>query len=258
MQEAIDRLRAASRVAVLTGAGISAESGIPTFRGEGGLWRNYRAEDLATPEAFARDPKLVWEWYDWRRGVCAKAHPNDGHRVIAEMERHYGDFLLITQNVDALHPRAGSRKLVEIHGNVFRARCTVCPEHFDLGDGPLPQLPVLCPACGKLARPHIVWFGETYDRRVLHQATTFLSQAEVVLVVGTSGAVTTPVSLALLAIDNGAYAIEINPNESQMTRFANAFIQQNAGVALPELWRQVRGDEGCSRKAAERSTQSAI
>ncbi|PIW15915.1 MAG: NAD-dependent protein deacylase [Armatimonadetes bacterium CG17_big_fil_post_rev_8_21_14_2_50_66_6] len=244
MQEAISKLRAASRVAVLTGAGISAESGIPTFRGEGGLWRNYRAEDLATPEAFARDPALVWEWYDWRRGLCAQAEPNDGHRVIAEMERHYDDFLLITQNVDDLHPRAGSTKLVEIHGNIFRARCTVCLEHFGLSDGPLREVPVLCPACGKLARPHIVWFGETYESGVLNRATTFLARTDVVLVVGTSGAVTTPVSLALQAIGRGAYAIEINPNESQVTRFAHTFLQQNAGVALPALWQQVREQRG--------------
>ena len=239
MTDAIQKLKEASTVAVITGAGISAESGVPTFRGEGGLWRNYRAEDLATPEAFARDPKLVWEWYDWRRCICAEAEPNDGHRVIAEMERHFGDFLLITQNVDNLHPRAGSTKLLELHGNVFRARCTVCPEHFGLPDGDLPEVPVPCPACGKLARPHIVWFGETYDMAVINQAATFLSRSEVVLVVGTSGAVATPVSLALHAVESGAYAIDVNPNESQMTRFADTFIQEGAGTALPELWRQV-------------------
>lgn len=224
---------------VITGAGISAESGIPTFRGDGGLWRSYRAEELATPEAFARDPKLVWEWYDWRRGLCGKAEPNEGHRVIAEMEQHYDDFLLITQNVDNLHPRAGSTKLIELHGNVFRARCTVCPEHFDLPDGDLLEIPVPCPACGELARPHIVWFGETYDTSIINQATAFLSRTEVVFVVGTSGAVTTPVSMALHAIQSGAYAIEVNPNRSQMTQFAEAFIQESAGTALPELWRRV-------------------
>ena len=240
MTTAVDKLKAARSVAVITGAGVSAESGIPTFRGKDGLWRHHRPEELATPQAFARDPRLVWEWYNWRRQICAQAEPNAAHRVIAAMERHYPAFLLITQNVDNLHRRAGSKRLLEIHGNVFRARCTVCPHRFTLGTEEPAQAPVVCPACGKLARPDILWFGETYDSHLLTQALTFLSQTDVVLVVGTSGAVSTPVSLALEAIDAGAFAVEVNPNRSSMTPFAHVFIQQPAGVALPELWQQVQ------------------
>src|SRR5258706_1333916 len=159
----MDRIRRwleyASSIAVLTGAGISAESGIPTFRGPVGLWRQYRAEDLATPQAFARDPKLVWEWYDWRRGLIAQAHPNAGHAALAEIERRAKRFTLITQNVDGLHDRAGSRQVLKIHGDIWTLRCPACGrERHD----PLPSIPDLPPRCecGALERPGVVWFGE--------------------------------------------------------------------------------------------------
>ncbi len=146
-------------MAVLTGAGISAESGIPTFRGAGGLWRKYRSENLATPEAFARDPELIWEWYDWRRSVIATAEPNAGHRALAELERRATHFTLVTQNVDGLHDRAGSRRLLKVHGDIWSLRCTACKREWQDLRPSLPELPPLC-ACGKMGRPGVVWFGE--------------------------------------------------------------------------------------------------
>ena len=160
-QRAAEILRGAQRIAVLTGAGISAESGVPTFRGEDGLWRQFRAEDLATPEAFARDPRTVWEWYDWRRGIISKVKPNPGHTVLARWEKKLPEFKLITQNVDGLHARAGSTGIVELHGNIWKTRCTKEETVADNLEVPLKQIPPACPACGALLRPHIVWFGES-------------------------------------------------------------------------------------------------
>src|SRR5688572_4541686 len=154
--EAAARLRAAHRVLALTGAGVSAESGVPTFRGPEGLWRRFRPEDLATPEAFARDPKLVWEWYAWRREKVAACHPNAAHRALAALDQRVPEFLLATQNVDGLHARAGSRRMVELHGSLWRVRCTACG-HVGERREALPDLP-RCD-CGAVLRPDIVWFG---------------------------------------------------------------------------------------------------
>ena len=146
--DAAGALRGAPRIAVLTGAGISAESGVPTFRGEGGLWRQFQAEELATPEAFARDPKLVWEWYDWRRGLIAKVEPNEGHRTLAKWEAEFPDFSLITQNVDGLHRRAGSKNVLELHGNVWKTRCTKEGTITENLTSPLAEIPPRCaPSC---------------------------------------------------------------------------------------------------------------
>jgi NAD-dependent deacetylase len=158
MKEAV---RDAWSVVALTGAGISAESGVPTFRGEGGLWRQYRAEELATPHAFRRDPSLVWEWYDWRRQLIGDCRPNAAHRTLVEMETHFDDFVLVTQNVDGLHRLAGSRNVVELHGDIWRMRCTSdCSAGWEDRTSPLPGVPARCPSCGALARPDVVWFGE--------------------------------------------------------------------------------------------------
>jgi NAD-dependent deacetylase len=156
VEEARRWLRDAHSVCVLTGAGISAESGIPTFRGAGGLWRQFRAEDLATPRAFAQDPKLVWEWYEWRRGLIAAVQPNAGHFALAELEQRSTRFTLVTQNVDGLHRLAGSRNVLEIHGSIWRVRCTGCS--FEQHDGrvPLPEVPPRCERCGSMLRPGVV------------------------------------------------------------------------------------------------------
>ena len=160
-------VRQVRSVAVLTGAGVSAESGVPTFRGEGGLWRNYRAEDLATPHAFRRDPGLVWEWYDWRRGLIGACQPNAAHRVLVEMAPTFDDFTLVTQNVDGLHALAGSVKPVELHGNLWGMRCTAgCRPPWEDRTVPLPELPPGCPSCGALVRPDVVWFGESINNNM--------------------------------------------------------------------------------------------
>jgi NAD-dependent deacetylase len=162
----IERFRRAKSLVVITGAGISAESGIPTFRGADGLWRRYRAEDLATPQAFQRDPRLVWEWYDWRRRLISEKEPNAGHVAIAAMEGLFEEFLLITQNVDGLHRKAGSRKLIEIHGNLWRVRCMGEGTVSSNNEVPLKEIPPRC-ECGALLRPDVVWFGESLSEKDL-------------------------------------------------------------------------------------------
>ena len=236
IEQVREKLSAAERVLVVTGAGISAESGIPTFRGEGGLWRGYEATELATPQAFRHDPKLVWDWYRWRRGICNEAEPNPGHFAVAELERKFGsNFLLLTQNVDGLHPRAGSERLVEIHGCIDQGRCTVCGRvtHLDeLSDGD-EGMP-LC-GCGELARPHILWFGEHYWEGTLDRGYRFAASADVVLVVGTSGMVYAPAAVALEAQQRGAFLVDVNPNPSQISDAADVWLQGPSGELLPQL-----------------------
>jgi NAD-dependent deacetylase len=239
-KELIDKVKNASAVAVLTGAGISAESGIPTFRGQGGYWRNYKAEELATPEAFERDPQLVWEWYDMRRKICSEAKPNSGHIVVADMERHYSKFLLITQNVDGLHRRAGNNKLHQIHGDIFTARCNHCGNVYHHDEVPLKLNPPECPLCkSRNVRPHIVWFGETYFPGILEACYEFLKKVDLIFVIGTSGQVSIPVSLASYAIMKGAYSIEINPDRSTLSTTVNVHLSGKAGEILPELWKEI-------------------
>ena len=233
IRQAADALRGARRVVALTGAGISAESGVPTFRGPEGLWRTFRAEQLATPEAFSRDPKLVWEWYDWRRERIATVRPNAGHRVLAAWEARFPVFTLVTQNVDGLHPLAGSRHLLELHGNIWQTRCTSDGTIRDNREVPLAELPPRCPSCGALVRPHIVWFGESLDRDTLQAAHAACGAADVVLVVGTSGLVYPAAGLPRVAADAGATVIEINPDVTPLTADAAISIRGNAGAVLP-------------------------
>jgi NAD-dependent deacetylase len=234
MQVARAWLQAASRVAALTGAGISAESGIPTFRGPGGLWRQYRPEDLATPEAFARDPLLVWQWYDWRRTLIAKAEPNAGHAALAELERKLGSFTLITQNVDGLDDRAGSRHILKLHGDIWQVRCIACGAEGRDDRAPLPQLPPRC-ACGGLLRPGVVWFGEPLPAETWSRAEQAAQGAEVFLVIGTSAAVYPAAGLAWLAKSAGAKVIEINAEETDLSAAADRSLRGNAGDLLPQL-----------------------
>ena len=163
LEQAREWLSQATRVAVLTGAGISAESGVPTFRGDGGLWKEYKAEDLATPEAFLKDPRLVWEWYNWRRELIAKALPNAAHKALVQLEIKKREYTLVTQNVDGLHDRAGSGRMLKLHGDIWRMRCTACGANWPDRRAPLPKIPPHC-ACGGLARPGVVWFGEPLPR----------------------------------------------------------------------------------------------
>jgi len=229
-----DLLASASRIAVLTGAGISAESGIPTFRGAGGLWRKFLAEDLATPEAFARDPKLVWEWYDWRRGLIAAAQPNAGHRALVELENLRKEFALITQNVDGLHDRAGSRNLLKLHGDIWIQRCTTCGAQRNEARTPLEEVPPRCP-CGGLERPGVVWFGESLPEEILARAQRAATQAEVFLVIGTSAVVYPGAGLAGVAKSAGATVIEINVEETPVTNWVDYSLRGPAAEILPQL-----------------------
>ncbi|GBD09186.1 NAD-dependent protein deacylase Sir2 [Candidatus Thermoflexus japonica] len=225
------------RVVALTGAGISAESGVPTFRGPGGLWGRYRPEELATPEAFTRDPTRVWEWYAWRRERIARAEPNPAHRTLAEMEAALPGFRLITQNVDGLHQRAGSRRVIELHGNIWRVRCVREGRTWEDDRVPLPEIPPRCPACGAWLRPDVVWFGEPLPPAAWRQALEAAQQAEIFLVIGTSGMVEPAASLPRLARAHGAWIIEFNLEETPLTPLADEVWRGPVGETLPHWWR---------------------
>lgn len=230
----VTRLRRAKRVVALTGAGISAESGIPTFRGEGGLWKNYRAEDLATPGAFARDPRLVWEWYDWRRQAISRCEPNPGHAVLARWESRFQTFTLVTQNVDGLHRRAGSRRVHYLHGDIWVVRCLGCGAETVDQRVPLPELPPRCP-CGALLRPGVVWFGEGLPGSVMEAAAAAVEEAEVVLVIGTSGLVYPAAGLPARGRAAGAWVVEVNVAETPVSGVAHQVLAGPAGEILPRL-----------------------
>lgn len=228
LDEAIASIRDGKprRVVVFTGAGVSAESGIPTFRGPGGLWRTFRPEDLATPEAFERDPVLVWEWYEWRRRIVRSAQPNAGHRAIARLD----DAVVITQNVDALHQRAGSRDIIELHGNMFRVRCMRDRSTRPSLD-PLDVLPPRC-ECGALLRPDVVWFGEMLPDGALERAAMEMRRADLLLVIGTSGSVYPAAGLVSL---HGGLSIEINPQASEVSSSCTYAISATAAEATPRI-----------------------
>ena len=234
LEKAREWLAAATSVAVLTGAGVSAESGIPTFRGAGGLWKEFKSEDLATPEAFAKDPRLVWEWYDWRREQIAKAAPNPAHRALVEIEKRKPRFTLITQNVDGLHDLAGTGKILKLHGDIWRMRCLECGANFPNRRVPLPKIPPHC-ACGGVARPAIVWFGEPLPPGMMEEAEHAASSAEVFLVVGTSAVVYPAAGLIPYARQCGAKVIEINSEATAATGIADCAIRGSAEELLPAL-----------------------
>jgi NAD-dependent protein deacetylases, SIR2 family len=224
-------------VAVLTGAGISAESGVPTFRGPGGLWRNYRPEELASPDAFRRDPTLVWEWYDWRRELVRKTEPNAGHLALAELERERpGAVALITQNVDGLHARAGSKSIIELHGNLYRARCTKERKTMALEE-PITSIPPHC-ECGGMLRPDIVWFGESLDSWDMERASNAAASADLLLIVGTSGVVYPAAGLVHVARGK---TIEINPDATPITQYCDDSLQMPASRALPAIVNAILG-----------------
>ena len=234
MPAAREWLKQARSVAVLTGAGVSAESGVPTFRGADGLWKRHRAESLATPEAFARDPKLVWEWYDWRRGVLAGVKPNAGHYALAELEQRTPKFTLITQNVDGLHELAGSRNVLRVHGSIWMLRCLGCDREQEDRRAPLPEIPPRC-ACGGMLRPGVVWFGESLPAAVWRAAETAARSCDVLLVIGTSALVYPAAGLAHLAKSSGARVVEINVAETPLSREIDEFILGPSGELLPQL-----------------------
>ncbi len=221
-------------VVALTGAGISADSGIPTFRGENGLWRRYRPEDLATPEAFARDPKLVWEWYRWRMEIVFRAKPNPGHYALAELESMGVLKCVITQNVDGLHQLAGSRCVIELHGSIRRVRCTSCSYREEISEPPK-EVPPRCPRCGALLRPDVVWFGEPLPPQALEKAWELCNLADTIIVVGTSGVVMPAGMLPYLVKQHGGTVIEVNVSPSAITNIADIFLRGRASEVLPKL-----------------------
>jgi NAD-dependent deacetylase len=228
---------------VLTGAGVSAESGVPTFRdAQTGLWARYRPEDLATPNAFLRNPQLVWDWYAWRKKLVTEVQPNPGHFALAEMEtllREQGDhpqFTLVTQNVDGLHQRAGSQNVLELHGNIQRAKCF--DEGIVIGDGDVQAgAPLRCPRCGGWLRPDVVWFGESLPYEVFQQAWQAAQTCDTFLSVGTSALVQPAASLPLLALEHGAVVVEVNPQPTPLTRQATFVLHGQSGIILPDLVR---------------------
>ncbi len=228
------RLSQVHSVTLLTGAGISADSGVPTFRGAECLWRNFRPEDLASPDAFARDPRLVWEWYNWRRELIATKHPNPAHFALADMERRFAHCWLITQNVDGLHRAAGSEQLSEIHGNIWKVRCTGCGQVTENREVPIPILPH-CAGCGGLLRPHIVWFGESLDPEDLDRSYQALRNCEVLLIIGTSGVVYPAASFAPIAKAAGAFVVEINLDPTPHSDIVDLSFQGHAKDLVPAL-----------------------
>ncbi len=229
----IAALRAASSVFVLTGSGISAESGLPTFRGVGGLWRTHRVEELASPEGFARDPQLVWTWYNERKSAHGRAQPNPGHFALAQLEDAVIDFTLATQNVDSLHLRAGSRNMFELHGNLREVRCTRCEARRPLPDEGLP-LSEIEHACGGLFRPDIVWFGEPLPQAAWRASEEAAARAGVILVVGTS-AVVHPAAALATRYNRRAFAAEINPQATAISERVNCVLRGTAAEVLPRI-----------------------
>ncbi len=228
------RINQCQDLAVLTGAGISAESGVPTFRGPEGLWRQYRAVDLATPQAFQRDPRLVWEFYQWRRQLLQPLRPNPAHEALAVLERRLPRVTIITQNIDGLHALAGSQNIIELHGNIWYVRCTGCSQVQENRQLDLPPLPV-CQQCGSLLRPHVVWFGETLDPEVLAQAYQALKNCQVLLIIGTSGLVQPAASMGALAKQHGAFVAELNLEATPQSGIYDLSLQGKAGDLLPQL-----------------------
>jgi NAD-dependent deacetylase len=233
LSEARLALQNATRIAVLTGAGVSAESGIPTFRSNGGSWNQYRFEDLATPEGFARDPKFVWQWYEERRRGIAGAQPNPGHHALVQLEQRADKFTLITQNVDGLHDIAGSKNVVKLHGDIWIVRCLACRkervERAELND-----LPPRC-SCGGMLRPGVVWFGEMLPEGAMERANEAVRNAEVFIVAGTSAQVYPAAGLIPFAIENGATVIEINPEATGFSGDVTFALRGTSAEILPQL-----------------------
>lgn len=236
IHQAVKLLNSVKSLFVLTGAGISAESGIPTFRGSDGLWKNYSATDLATPEAFEQNSELVWEWYHWRQGIILKAKPNPAHYAVVDLEKRMDEFLLLTQNVDNLHRRAGSTNILELHGNIFRVRCLDCNKIMDhqIKSGKEVNNSPTC-ECGGLLRPDVVWFGESIPQDIWHISLEFLSTVNAVMICGTSGVVWPAAAIPEMAKQNGAKTIEINLEPTPITNIVDVSIQGEAGKILPQI-----------------------
>ncbi len=239
-KELIQTIHEADHVAVLTGAGISAESGVPTFReAQTGLWAKYDPQELATPQAFRRNPKLVWDWYSWRRALIHKAEPNPGHLALAEMAKIVPKLTLITQNVDGLHQRASSQDVIALHGNIMETKCFANGHLLDSWPES-DDVPPHCPICNSLLRPNVVWFGENLPAYALQTAVQAAQACDLFLSIGTSALVHPAASLPLMAVENGAATVEINPQETPLTRWMDFVLRGTAGELLPKLLTQLR------------------
>ncbi len=237
-------LGSAQSVVVLTGSGVSAESGVPTFRdAQTGLWERFRPEELATPEAYARNPKLVWDWYTWRRDLVRQAEPNPGHAALAELEKLVAEFTLVTQNVDGLHQRAGNRNVIEFHGNIMRDRC-FNDETVIAGWAGKGELPPPCPDGTGHLRPDVVWFGEMIPQAALARSFEAAERCQVFFSIGTSAVVQPAAGLAEVAVRAGATLVEINTNPTPLTSLAEHFLQGPSGEILPGIVRALKARAG--------------
>ena len=232
--EMLNVLRRARRIVALTGAGVSAESGVPTFRdAQTGLWANFKPEELATPEAFRKNPKLVWDWYAWRREKVRSVEPNPGHFALAELEQKVPEFTLVTQNVDGLHQRAGSRNVIELHGNITRVKCF--REETPVNEWRDDEVPPRCPGCGDYLRPDVVWFNEALPAGAFETAEMKSRECDVFLSIGTSSVVYPAALLPDVALNSRAAVIDINPDETPLTNLTTFSLRGLSGVILPEL-----------------------
>lgn len=227
-----EKIRDFKKIVFVTGAGISQESGIPTFRGNEGLWRNYDPMKLATIDAFYDDPKLVWEWYNDRRKNILNAQPNEGHKAIAELEK-YAEVVVLTQNIDGLHQRGGSTKVLELHGSIIKIKCTVCDYNEEM-KSEISTVPPMC-KCGNILRPDVVWFGEGLPQDVWQEAIIHASQCDLMIIAGTSLVVSPANTLPLYAKQNNAFLLEINPENTEMSSEMNMEIRNSSAIALPKL-----------------------
>ncbi len=247
-----ERLERARKVCVFTGAGVSAESGIPTFRGTDGLWENHPVEDLVTPQGFRRDPALVWRWHLWLHDLSVSVEPNAAHSVIAEMDSYYPEFLTVTQNIDNLHERAGTDRMVKLHGDITQMICLGCgrvhpmPSVVDRDSIMADTLPK-CPECGAACRPNVVWFGELLPVEPLLAGREFAADCDVLLIVGTSGVVSGGYGFAELGRAAGALVIEVNPERSALSHLAHIRIRRPAAESLPELFEGIL-DRGVAKR----------
>jgi NAD-dependent deacetylase len=227
-----DQIKEIKKIVFVTGAGISQESGIPTFRGDGGLWRNHDAMKLATIDAFYENPKLVWEWYNQRRNNIFAASPNQGHKAIAELEK-YVEVVVLTQNIDGLHQKAGSSDVLELHGSIVEIKCTVCDFKNEIVTE-FSEIPPLC-KCGNILRPNVVWFGESLPQDIWEKAMIISSQCDLMVVVGTSLVVSPANTLPIYAKQNNAILIEINPEQTEMSSEMNLVLRETSAKTLPKL-----------------------
>jgi NAD-dependent protein deacetylase/lipoamidase len=232
----VSAFSSAQSVVAFTGAGVSAESGVPTFRGDEGIWKKFNAEELASMTAFMKNPELVWQWYAHRKKIISDTQPNPGHYALAKMEMLFTSFAVITQNIDNLHFRAGSKTVHELHGNIERSYCVKCGTPFGGHDIPTSAGAALCPKCDGLIRPDVVWFGELLPEEEWSKAVRAAESADVFLSIGTSGVVYPAASIPSIARRNGAFVVEINPEPTPLTDHVDAFIKGQSGLVLPALY----------------------